>query len=299
MGGACLLLAAPGAAAQSGSVPTVAVDGACPNQEGVQTVLRSLLPVADRAPVPDGAVAEIVDRGDSFVVVSGGRTKTYADRDRNCAQRARIAAAFVALVLGLGPVPSVGEQAPPPPATAAPPRQRSAGLRWWRVAVRGAFQESSPLGLTSPGIALDVAGGWGSLGGEASCAWIAGADVPLARGATVVLERVPCVLGPMARFFVGQRVETDLKVGLALGTLRAEGQGFATKYGSARLEVGARLAFDASFRLSADVPIVPIAGVEVTYYPAPYDLVVAPTGVVARTPSVWAGATAGLCWNLF
>jgi len=247
-----------------------------------------------------------MDRGDSFVVVSRGRTKAYPDPDRNCAHRARIAAAFIALVLEPGPVPSETEQvAPPPPAPA--PRQedrtpapgRSAALPWVRVAVLGAFQVSSPLGLTSPGVALDVAAGWGSFGGEAACAWIAGAEVPLARGATALLERIPCALGPVARLFVGPHVETDLKVGLALGALRAGGQGFATKFASVRLEVGARLAIDASLRLSPNAHFVPVAGVEITYYPVPYDLVVQPAGVIAaRTPGVWAGATAGVCWNV-
>jgi hypothetical protein len=302
IGGACVALAAPGAAAQGAFVPTVTVEGACPNQEAVQTVLRSLLPAADRAAASAGAT--IVDRGDSFVVVSGGRTKAYPDPDRNCAQRARIAAAFIALVLEPGPVPSESEPVAPPPA--APPRQedrtpaprRSAALPWVRLAVRGAFQVSSPLGLTSPGVAVDVAGGWGSFGGEAACAWIAGAEVPLVHGKTALLERVPCALGPVVRFFVGPRVETDLKVGLALGVLRAGGQGPAARYGGARLEAGARLAIDASLRLSPDAHFVPVAGVEVTYYPVPYDLVVAPTSVVASTPSVWAGATAGVCWNV-
>jgi hypothetical protein len=244
-----------------------------------------------------------LDRGDSFVVVAGGRTKAYPDPDRNCAQRARIAAAFIALVLGPEPVPSENEQLAPPPAPA--PRQAdrmpaprgSAALPWVRLAVRGALQVSSPLGLTSPGVALDVAGGWGRFGGEAACAWIAAADVPLVRGASAVLERVPCALGPVVRFFVDPRVETDLKLGVALGSLRAGGQGLPTKYGAARLEVGARLAIDASLRLSPNTHFVPVAGVEVTYYPVPYDLVVAPTGVVASTPGVWAGATAGVCWN--
>jgi hypothetical protein len=245
-----------------------------------------------------------VDRGDSFVVVSGGRTKAYPDPDRNCAQRARIAAAFIALVLEPTPVPSESEQVAAPPAAAprqgdnAPAPRRPAALPWVRLAVRGAFQVSSPLGLTSPGVALDVAGGWGSFGGEAACAWIAGAEVPLLDGKTALLERVPCALGPVVRFFVGPRVETDLKVGLALGMLRAGGQGPAARYGGARLEAGARLAIDASFRLSPDAHFVPVAGVEVTYYPVPYDLVLAPTSVVASTPSVWAGATAGVCWNV-
>lgn len=294
--------AASVAVAQTPFVPDVAVDGTCPTPEAVETVLRSLLPATQPSGAP--AHATVVDRGDSFVVSVDSRTKTYSDLDRNCVQRARIAAAFIALALG--PPPLALENEPPAPPSPKPPLSsqdyaltagRSKPRAWLHFGVRGAIQVSSPLGLTTPGVAFDVAAGWGSFGAEAMCAWLANADVSPSRGGVVSLQRTACAVGPMTRFFVASPVETDLKVGLALGTLRADGQGFATSHGSLRLEVGARLAFDASLRLSQGARVSPTAGLEITYYPLPYDLVVSPRGVVARTSTVWAGATAGVRWN--
>jgi hypothetical protein len=285
-------------------MPTVAVEGACPNQEAVQTILRSLLPAADQGTPPGSAT--IVDRGDAFVVAAAGRTKTYPDADRNCGQRARIAAAFIALVLEPGSAPPEGEPVAAPASAAVAPRQESpkappphaAARPWARLDVRGAFQVSSPLGLTSPGAALELEGGWGALGAGAVCTWLAGAAMPLpVPGATALLDRLPCAVGPVVRLYVRPELETDLRAGVAVGAVRAGGQGLAAGYASARLEVGTRVAVDVSLRLSPDAHLVPVAGVEINYYPVPYDLAVTPRGVVASTPSLWAGVTAGICWN--
>jgi hypothetical protein len=117
------------------------------------------------------------------------------------------------------------------------------------------------------------------------------------QNATVLLERFPCAVGPVAHFSVRPWLETALKAGLAIGVMRAAGRGLANGYDSLRLEAGARLAIDALLRPSPNAFLFPMAGLEITYYPVPYDLVVAPRGVVASTPGVWAGVTAGMCWN--
>ncbi len=117
-------------------------------------------------------------------------------------------------------------------------------------------------------------------------------------GESVRIERFPCGIGPAARLFAKAVLETDLKVGIALGPVRTAGEGFATTYSSERLEVGARVAIDAALHVSPGAYLLPLVGLEVTYYPLPYHLLAAPSGVVTSTPSVWAGATAGLRWNV-
>ena len=67
-------------------------------------------------------------------------------------------------------------------------------------------------------------------------------------------------------------LETDLKVGIALGPVRTAGEGFATTYSSERLEVGARVAIDAALHVSPGAYLLPLVGLEVTYYPLPYHL---------------------------
>ena len=297
------LLARASTAQGTDGVPLVAVDGACPSPQSVQTVLKSLLPSAATAGAPAGA--SVADRGAAYVVAVGERTKIYPDADRNCEQRARIAAAFIALALEPDSAPPQEERvAPPapvgPPATVdrLPEPVRAPLSAWARVDGVGAFEVSGPLGLGSPGLALEVAAGRGAWGAWAACGWIVGAAMQLsAAGESVRLDRFPCGIGPAARVFVTPVLETELKAGLALGAMRATGQGFATAYSSERLEIGARVAIDAALHVSPGAHLAPVAGLELTYYPVPYHLAQAPRGIVASTPTVWAGVTAGLRWN--
>ena len=296
VGGACIAWSAPLAVAEA--APPVAVEGTCPGRDVVEAVLRTMLPAADpKAP----AAATVTDRGDTFVVSVNGRAKTYPDPERNCSQRARIAAAFIALVLEPGGddeadrAPPEPKPAPPPP----PPREDRAAPSpstsppWLHVAVRGDIEVSSSPGFASPGVDFDLGAAWGSFGAEISCAWVAPGEIALAGGGTAVLSRVPCSLGPVVRV-TGTPVQVDLKVGLDLGSVRADGQGLPRSHGAARLEAGARFAIDASLRPSRGARVWPVAGLQISYYPVPYDLVVTPQGVVASTPGLWAGATAGV-----
>jgi hypothetical protein len=304
-GAGASLVVGVSAAQETGGAPPVAVDGACPSAQSVESVLKSLLPSSGVAGAPAGA--SVADRGAAYVVAVGDRTKTYSDVDRNCDQRARIAAAFIALAIDPDAKPPEEEHAAPPPpapvATAAPedrvPQAAPAHASTWaRVDGVGAFEVSSPLGLGSPGLALEVAAGRGAWGVWAACAWIGGTTMRLAAaGESVTLERFPCAIGPAARLSVTRGLETDVKAGVALGAIRAAGEGFTTEYRSERLEVGMRVAVDAALRQFPSAHLVPVAGLEVTYYPVPYHLGLAPGGIVASTPSVWAGVTAGLRWN--
>jgi hypothetical protein len=299
IGGAGIALAAPGAAAQDArSSPALTVDGSCPARQSVEAVLSSVLPSLAAGGTVEASVA---DRGDSYLVSVGDRSKTYPDPDRDCTRRARIAAAFIALVLA----PDASSEHPEPPPVSAPaqeapipaPRRRGSSNGWVRLDALGAFEVSSPVGLASPGLALEVGAGWGAWGAWAGCSWIEGVTMPLAApGERARIERFPCALGPAARWRVPP-VDVDLKAGIALGALRAAGEGFSTAYDSARLEVGGRLAIDAALHLSPGAFLTPVAGLEATYYPVPYHLFEPPRGVVASTPTLWLGVTAGLRWN--
>ena len=164
IGGATLALFTRASAAQgTDGAPLVAVDGSCPSQQSVLTVLQSLLPSANAAGAPTGA--SVADRGAAYVVAVGDRTKTYPDADRNCDQRARIAAAFIALTLEPESVPPEPARAAPitPVATPAPedrvPRAPHApGAAWAWLDGVGAFEVSSPLRLGSPGLGLENRG---------------------------------------------------------------------------------------------------------------------------------------------
>jgi hypothetical protein len=260
----------------------------------------------------------VTDLGDRYVVTAGERSKTYPDPGRDCLERARVAATFIALVLApdeaaasSAPAPSVPPRPPPPVAVTPPPRpalppSRHPWLPWLRADARGALELATAEGQVAPGAALRVAAGRGILGGHAVCEWLAGVPTNLTGGAgagaaqapgSVLLERFPCAVGPTLRLFpVHERLELDVDVGLAVGVLRASGRGFAMSYGATRPETGVRLAVDGTWLAHAG-GFAPVVGLEVTYYPSVYDLDVMPRGVVAETPHLWAGFTGGVCWT--
>ena len=307
--------AQPSAQSTAGPAPVV-VSGKCPESSAVEKLLSTLLPA--RAPAATPVEVTVSDLGDTYLVAAGARAKTYTDPSRDCAERARVASAFIAHALAPEAPPALSASPPPPPRPPAPPPPVPAPplsdltpRRWVRVDTRGAIGVAPQDGLVAPGAELGVtagwiASGWTLLGGHAMCGWSSGATMDIsAGGAGVLIERFPCAVGPMVRLFPGARgggegrLEVDVDPGLALGAGVVSGRGLTTTFQSARLEIGARLALDAAWHFGAPrAGWGPVLGVEATYYPAPYDLDVTPRGTVARTPTVWAGFTAGVCWTV-
>ena len=96
----------------------------CPTREAVAAALSPALvhirPNVD--PLPSDF--RLADLGDAFEVTAGGQVQRYADAARDCAERARVAAVFVALAMNPlsleaprppPPVPPLAIQPPPPP----------------------------------------------------------------------------------------------------------------------------------------------------------------------------------------
>ena len=296
---ACLWFVAPSAFAEVNgeAAPPLSVSGVCPKAISVQSVLKTLLP-PERLRDADAA-STVSDLGDAYVVTVGERAKRYSDPIHDCSERARIAAAFIALALDAQAPPS-GASAPASAATssAATPPPRSQWLV--RVDARGALQVAPQDGLVAPGVALRFAARSGTLGVSATCGWLAPTSLSLpGESGTALLERFPCSVGPMLRFgAAADRLELNLEGGAALGALVVNGQRFASNNDSARFEVGARLAFDAALHFDPQgTGLSPVVGLEMTYFPAPYDLDVTPRGPVTKAPSVWTGLTVGLCWS--
>jgi hypothetical protein len=310
-GGTCAVVGAPRVFAQNAGahVPVLTVSGVCPTSRAIEDVLASLLPAGlSGEPVPQAGVS---DRGETYVVVVGERAKTYVDGARNCAERARVAAVFIALVLApeVPPTKASSTPNPAPSASAAPSPSRIAPQtdaptpRVLRFDLRGALQSAPQGGLFSPGVELGVAAAAQRFGLGAECGWLSPAALNVSgAGERILLERFPCAIGPSLRLVPGAGpVEVSLDADVVLGAIVARGRGFATTYDSARFEVGARIALNAVFFVAAGprhVGFAPVVGFEATYVPVVYDLVVMPRPVVARTPSVWAGITAGVSWSV-
>ena len=104
---------------------------ACPTPRGLTAELRRLLPQTRFETSPEAAVEQVLieDLGESFSVSVAGETRRFDDPKRECAERARLAAVFVALVLDPLHVPFAEtkkeppkpEPPPEPPPEPAPP----------------------------------------------------------------------------------------------------------------------------------------------------------------------------------
>jgi hypothetical protein len=276
----------------------------------------------------------VIDRGDSYVVDVGGRTKVYADGSRNCRERARVSAAFIALALAPETAtasspgsssgsssssppseppetpPSTAPTAPPPPtATSAPPppSPKATGPSappdppWARFDVRAAFEDAPELGATGGGGMVRASFGWKAIGGHVLCEWLGSSATPLkSHAGRVSFERWPCAIGPTARVMADhRRLEATFDLGFELGALRAEGHDLASNTANTALEIGARAAADLVFHLGPDaLGFAPVVGAEAEVLPTPYHLSVSGAGRVADTPRAWVTFTAGLSWTV-
>jgi hypothetical protein len=288
-----------------GTAPVLEVSGSCPESAAVLNVLTPLLPT--NQPAGSNGTATVSDRGASYVVAVGGRSKTYSDAARNCAERARVAAAFISLALVPDALPersTLPADAGPQPSSPAPnpPEAPSPEPAWVRVDLRGMGESAPESGLLTTGIALGVTGGKGRFGAQLMCWWAAGASMS-ARGTadgSIVIERFPCALGPLVRLTpIASLVELSLSTSVVLGALWARGTGFVSDYDAVRLDVGARVSVDAILRATPQPgSIAPVLGIQIVYDPMTYDLDVMPRGVVGHTPSLWAGVSAGISWGV-
>jgi hypothetical protein len=300
---AAMMSVAASAGAQPASSLPIATDGTCPDPAAVQRILATLFSATEStAPASIG----IADLGSRYRVSVGDRTKTYGDPHRNCAERARIAAAFIALALNPEEVSPPVESEPPPlvalpvpletPSRSEVPKHVEFGVR-----AGGAVQSAPELGALAFGVGVRLAALWTRVGAHAACGWVSTGTFALAGGgAAVSLDRVPCAAGAtFALLPPAERVQLTLDAGLAIGALWVAGHGLATDFAASRVEVGTRLALESGVHVGPpDARLFPVIGIEATYLPMSYDLEVASRGSVGQTPHWWAGATAGLCWRI-
>ena len=74
----------------------VVAHGSCPTAAAVEDALAVLLPPDAR---DDREWAAVVDRKDGYAVTVLGNERLYTDPQRDCAERARVSAIFIALTL--------------------------------------------------------------------------------------------------------------------------------------------------------------------------------------------------------
>jgi hypothetical protein len=307
-GGAVHAEGAPAPAAAPSNAPNGAqkTDGEpvsnCPTREAVAAALSPALahfrPNLD--PLPSDF--RLADLGDAFEVTVGGQVQRYADAPRDCAERARVAAVFVALAMNPPsleatrpppPVPPPAIQQPPPqPAWEREPSWLSVGVAA-RVdgAVGGGSDATS--GATAGG-ELDVAVGRGSFGIEASAGVVTSTQTMVA-SVEVTQQRFPCSLSATFRRRASAHLEIGAGLGAALTPFTLHGQGLDTTLPVTRFDAGARLALELRV---ARPGLAPFANLHLEYFPRTYEIAVAPLGNIGTTAPLQIGLSLGVAFEI-
>jgi hypothetical protein len=281
----------PGNAPRSDGEPA----SRCPSREAVAAALSPAL--AHLRPNLDPLPSDfrVADRGDAFEVTAGGQVQRYADAPRDCAERARVAAVFIALAMN-PPLLEAPRPSPSPPAIQPPPPPPPERARNWlsigvgaRVDGAVGAESDATNGLTAGG-EIDVALGRGWFGVEAT----AGVVTPTKNTVGMVevsQQRFPCSLSASVRRPAGAHLEIGAALGAALTPFTLHGRGLDTTLPVTRLDAGARVALELRVRGPA---LTPFANLHAEYFPRTYEIVVAPLGNIGTTAPLQIGLSAGV-----
>jgi len=291
----------------------VADTESCPSRDATLAAVEALLGQSWTRRDERGSI-EVVDLGSRFSVTVKGRTREYLDASRNCEQRARMAAVFVALTLAPPDItePSEPVQTPaqaqrptdavsaapaasgvsapaPPPAAASEPAEQAGRTEWYvefDLAAKVSFDPMQPR--------TD----WGALArgvlGVASWGASLGIDVPTRHalefdGTRVNASRYSVDLG-LQRNWVAGALRASVELGPSLGWLRlqaARGEAEAVSRWLAGLHTGAYVTL-------ANHGVSPFVGVDLRLVPYRIPITVEPRGEVGQTSMLWLGASLGV-----
>jgi hypothetical protein len=275
------------------AIAVASAAGACPSATDVTAALIAIFPDL-RVAAPDDATALHVDLSatDHGIHVRAGSAERDFTGD-DCAERARKAAVFAALVVAPPTVDVPAEPIAEPARVTrsvdiAPPRRAARDWPWLQLDLAAALETAPDINnLYSTGGELGVFVGGEHVGAVASVAALASSD--LQAGSTVAsLTRMPAAFGVRVRRRDGQiGVAADAAVTTSLLIVRGLGT-----YGeqSDRFEVGGRLA--ARVEYWAWPRIAVFAAAQLDIVPDTYNLA-APSGMAASTPGWWVGGVIG------
>lgn len=274
----------------------VVVTGECPSAEAVTAALGSALGSEARPRAAD--VPRVADHGDRFAVSALGQTREYVDPARDCDERARAAAVFIALALN----PPVAPAAPAPnPAATAPvavaaPSAAAAreSERWFDLAA-AARLDGGTAPETSAAFGFEARASVGLrrwLGVAAGAGVLAPTERQLSSSLTIRQQRFPLSVALAARYAMSPRFVVAGAAGAALVPLTVRGEALDGASQATRLDVGVRLAVELRFR--ATQRLAPFVDLHAEIFPRAYQLDVEPLGTVASTGRFWVGAAVGL-----
>jgi hypothetical protein len=276
-------------------------DSVCPTAKQVATWLEQMWPqttIATDAPAPGAFEAEVSDQGTRFRVSAGGQERSFDDGARRCAERARHAAVFVAMVLDPPLIADALLESPtpaPPSRTLEGPRssaeRRAAGWQW--EGTLGAVVLVAPEGdgrssAVAQGIAAFARGKRG---------WHLAFGAALLHGSLrfepVVADAWWVPIDVAAGFTTRKNAwEVGAEVGPNVALLSIVGENLKDAQRQFRIEVGGRAA--AWSRLWLSRHFAASLSVEGLVRPFPHILDVDPRGRLGEMPAIWWGGSVGV-----
>jgi hypothetical protein len=262
----------------------------------VSGLLAPLLPASrigasSGPPAPDDIT--ISDDGASFRVLAAGQERSFVDPVRECLERARHAAVFVALALD---PPTVSTPEPPEPDRAEPPPEHVAKPAQHVDIALGALFASAPgssprAEVRAGGAALRVR--WGrELFGSAGVGYFPGSLHFQTADAKVMWFPIDAAMGLNIR---SAGYELGGELGPAVTVFGVLGQNLVGASRQWRADVGARAAVTGRAWIAERFGF--FLSVQAAAFFRPYKLRVDPAGPesdVGPTPWFWWGTTAGL-----
>ena len=255
--------------------------GDCPSSTEVEAALDYLLKGAGAPADAAGLSLTVVDLGPRYQVALAGQAREYADAQRDCAERARVAAVFAAATMEPPEVAARRKPEPPPP--------RRFELRAGTLVDVGVRQSHQVVASGGELRAALVGQRWGV---EFGAGGLVPADIVWGNYQARI-TRFPMdigVRGVRRRGFLVASLSAG--AAMAIFSLRGEGTGLATHHSGTRLDLGFRSAL--SLSLFPAGRLSPFVDLHVFVWPQSYTVTVEPVGQVGTTPIVWVGATLGL-----
>ncbi len=272
---------------------------ACPDAAQLQAALQPLLGEQARLQVsPEPAATgvrsiAVQDEGARYRIAVGDKRRDVEDPARDCAERARVAAVFIALnVQSDDKTPPAPPPPPAPPTTAPEPALRLALRVYGGIAGAPGDPIAAAAGL---GASLER-GAWRV---TLDAMWLGTQQRQLARSDGLVsqlrLTRVPWTIGVAHHLSFGA-VRLGPSLGLALDVLQLRGEQVTRPQVETRVNLGAIAALDLRVLLGGGARL--LAQGSITGFPRAYRVAIDPLGTLARTPRLWLGASLGVEWAL-
>lgn len=262
------------------------VSSQCPSAELIKAELAPLL--GDPAP---SVTVEVVDSGESYRIRVGSAEREVSDARRDCEERAKVSAVFIALNL-----PARAPEPPPPPPRPPPsPAQTAPRPRATQVAFQllGAVEHAPELSRTGKGVYLGASLRRGPLELALGSGVLAPLRVVAAEGEAVSYElwRFPTslTLGYNAE---GRVLSFGVAAGVALDLMRFRGVDIPDPDSGLRANPGFLLTLP--LRLHASRHIAGVLIPTLALFPRTYLVRLEPTRQLDETPRLWLGARIGL-----